>query len=153
MCLLGGLWCFLFLPARAGHAPPQVLLRVFVQTSGEGMPSTQATTIAIPPNNETIMIRTLPEVTEAELTNVQVDASQYVHFQFNSHGQISLDAVTAQNQGRILVVMLDGYIIYAPTIDEEISNGELILPHPLPPEVVKLLQDTAKRNLAQYRKN
>jgi preprotein translocase subunit SecD len=114
------------------------------------LPATQATQIALPPNGETILIRSMPEITERELVAVEPDASGAVHLRFNHEGQINLDAVTAQNQGRIMVVMLNGTIIYAPVIDEQLSNGELVLPHPLPPQVVQLLQDIAKKNVEEH---
>jgi preprotein translocase subunit SecD len=150
--LLLGLMCLLYLPARAGHSPPPLLFRVYVQTSGEGLPNTQAQTIQIPPSGETIMIRTMPEVTEADLIGVQVDAAGNVHCQFNHVGQINLDAVTAQNQGRVLVVMVNGYVVFAPTIDEEISTGELIIPPRLKTDVIQLMEKMAQRNLTSSKK-
>ena len=137
------------LPAQAGHSAPKILLNINVQTSGEGLPLNQAHSIAVPPNGETILIRTLPEITQRDLVDVQVDASDAVHFRFNHDGQVALNAVTAQNQGRILVLMLNGYILYAPVIDEQISDGELIMPHHLDPKVIQLLQETAQKNLQQ----
>jgi hypothetical protein len=149
ICLLTGLLGLLAIPAYAGHTPPQVTLRVHVQTTGDGLSPQQATTIAVPPKGETIQIRTLPEVSEGELVDAQQDSSGVVHLQFNHEGQVSLSAVTAQNQGRILVVLIDGYVMYAPIIDEQITTGELDLPRPIPPEVLLLLQARAKENVKQ----
>ena len=146
--LVVGLIPFLFLPARAGHSPPKIFMRVYVQTN-EGLPASEAQPLALPPDNEMIQVRTLPEVTEGDLIGVDTDASGAVHFHFNHRGQVNLDAVTAQNQGRILVVMIDAVIIYAPIIDEQISNGELVIPHPLNPTVLKLLQEVAQKNVEE----
>jgi hypothetical protein len=151
-CLLMGLLFLTFLPARAGHSPPKVILRVHVQTTGEGQSAMAVTTISIPPNGEQIQVRTLPEITERELVSVQQDASGVVHLLFNHSGQVSLNAVTAQNQGRILVVLIDGYVVYAPTINEQITNGELDLPRPISPQVLLLLQDVARQNVRQASK-
>ena len=148
-CLLTGLLFLTFLPAQADHSPPKVILRVHVQTTGEGQSALEVTTIAIPPNGERIQIRTLPEVTEHDLVDVQQDASGVVHLLFNHEGQVSLSAVTAQNQGRILVVLIDGVVVYAPIIDEQITNGELDLPRPIPPQVLLLLQEVARKNVKQ----
>jgi preprotein translocase subunit SecD len=150
---LAGLLLFCLSPARAGSSPPKILLRIYVQTSGEGLPGTEARQITIPPNNEAIMIRAIPEVTEGDLIAVHADAAGNIHFFFDHQGQINLDAVTAQNQGRILVVTLDGYIIYAPLIDEQISTGELVMPHPLDPKVIQALQETAQHNVEQSHKD
>ena len=42
------------LPAQAGSSPPKVLLRVNIQTTGEGLPATMATPLTLPPNGEEI---------------------------------------------------------------------------------------------------
>jgi len=80
---------------------------------------------------------------------VRQDASGVVHLLFNHVGQVNLSAVTAQNQGRILVVLIDGQIVYAPIIDEQITNGELDLPRPINPQVLQLLQEVARKNVRQ----
>ena len=149
LCL--GMLCVIFLPAHAGHAPPVVFMRVYIQTN-EGLPPTEAQPVQIPPDNEVIQVRTLPEVTERELTAVETDTTGAVHLHFDHTGQIDLDAATAQNQGRIMVVMINGIIVYAPTIDTQLSNGELILPHPLQPAIVALLQKKAQDNNAQEKR-
>jgi len=149
ICLPVGLLLFMLLPARAGHSPPTILLRVHVQTTGEGQSPQQATTIQLPPDGETIQIRTLPEITERDLVDVRQSASGGIRLLFDHDGQVALNAVTAQNEGRILVVLINGFIVYAPTIDQQITNGELDLPHPLNPQVVQLLLDEAKKNVKQ----
>jgi hypothetical protein len=152
ICLLKGWFLFLSISAHAGHTPPKIFLRVFVQTAGEGLPETQATSISIPPDGEIIQIRALPEVTERELIGVQQDASGAIHLQFNHEGIVVINAFTAQNQGRIMVLMINGIVVYAPLIDEQISTGELIIPssHPLKPEAVQLLQETAAKNVKEH---
>ncbi len=145
------LFCFFLLaaisPLWAGHTPKTLIfLRVHVQTAGEGLSAQQATTLALPPDNENIQVRALPEATESDLIDVKVDAASQVRLFFNRRGTVNLSASTAQNQGRILVVLINGQVVYAPTIDEQITNGELDIPHPLNPDVIKLLQQTAAAN-------
>ena len=149
ICLLTGFLFLTFLPARAGHSPPKVVLRIHVQTTGEGQSAQEVTTITVPPNGEQIQVRTLPELTEQELVGVQQDASGGVRLQFNHVGQVNLSAVTAQNQGRILVVLIDGYVVYAPIIDEQITSGELDIPHQMSSQIVQLLQEVAQQNVKQ----
>ena len=93
-------------------------------------------------------MRTLPELTEKNLVDVQQGASG-VRLMFDHVGQVNLSAVTAQNQGRILAVLLDGYVIYAPLIDEQITNGELDIPRQINPQIIQLLQDVARKNVKQ----
>ncbi len=139
------------LPSQAGHKPPPIILRVHVQTTGEGLPATMATTISLPPNGEQIQIRALPEATEHDLIDVQPNKDGTIRLFFDHQGQVNLNAATGDNQGRILVLLINGYVVYAPVIDEQITNGELDLPHPLNPEVVKLLQEVAKLNVKEAR--
>ena len=147
-CLFIGLLFLTFLPAQAGHSPPKVTLRIHVQTTGAGQSPQEVTTITIPPNGERIQVRTLPEVAEDELVDVWQDASG-LHLKFNHVGQVDLNAVTAQNQGRILVVLIDGYVVYAPMIDEQISNGQLDIPRPVPAQILQFLQERAQQNVKQ----
>jgi hypothetical protein len=143
MLLLIGLLVVMLQPAHAGHKPPDIFLRIYVQTTGEGLPAMQATTIVLPPNNEEIQIRALPEVTEHELIDVKPEPDGGVRLFFNHQGQVNLSAVTAQNQDRILVVMINGYVVYAPTI----ANGQLAIPHPINAQALQLLQETAQKNV------
>jgi hypothetical protein len=142
---------FVTLPVYAGKTPPKILLRIHVQTTGDGLSENQAQTVYLPPNGEPIQLRTMPEVSERNLIAVDPQPGGTLLF-FDHEGQINLSAVTAQNQGRIMVVFINGYIMYAPVIDEQITNGQLLLPHPLAPQIVKLLQDLAAKNVRNSRK-
>ena len=137
------------LPAQAGHSAPKIMFRIHVQTTGEGLSPTQAHTVLLPPNGEPIQVRALPEVTEQNLIGVETKPNGTL-FTFDHQGQINLDAVTAQNQDRILVVLLDGYIIYAPLIDQHITNGQILVPHPLSPQIIQLLKQVADKNSREH---
>jgi hypothetical protein len=145
-CILGILLLFAW-PAHAGKSPPKIVLSIHIQTTGAGLSPNEAQTVFLPPDGEPIQLRTMPEATEKNLISVDPQPGGGTMLTFDHEGQINLSAVTAQNQGRILVVLLNGYIIYAPVIDEQIANGQLLLPHPLAPQVIQLLQDVAKKNL------
>jgi preprotein translocase subunit SecD len=150
--LLLGWLVFTFLPAHAGHSPPKIILHIHVQTTGTGLSPQEATTIRVPPNGEEIQIRTFPEVTEQNLIGV-AEQNGTLRLQFDHAGSVALSAVTAQDQGRILVVILNGYVMYAPVIDEQITTGELDIPHALDPRIVALLQDVAKENIRKDNKS
>jgi hypothetical protein len=139
-------------PAHAGKTPPKILLRIHVQTTGDGLSDNQAITVYVPPNNEAVQIRSLPELSERNLVEVEPQPGGGTLLIFDHQGQVNLSAVTAEDQGRILVVFLNGYIVYAPVIDEQITNGQLLLPHPLAAPVVKLLQDVAAKNVRDMSK-
>jgi hypothetical protein len=142
---------FIALPAHAGKSPPKVLLRIHVQTTGDGLSNNQAQTVYLPPNNEPIQVRAMPEVSEHNLIAAEQRPDGTL-LTFDHEGQINLSAVTAQNQGRIMVVFINGYIVYAPVIDEQITNGQLLIPHPLAPQIIPLLQDLAAHNVRNAKK-
>ena len=139
--------------AHAGHSAPKVTLRVHIQTTGEGQSPLEATSISLPPNGEQIQLRALPEASESQLIGVQPGPNGSTRLQFNHAAQVDISAATAQNQGRILVVLIDGYVVYAPIIDEQITSGELDIPTPLDPKVVALLQEVARENVRQAAKS
>ena len=150
-CLLLGLLVFTFQAAHAGHSPPKIFFRIHVQTNGVGLSPQEATSITLPPNGEEIQIRTLPEVSEQNIISINQDAAG-VHLQFDHIGSVNLNAATSQNQGRIMVVLIDNTIFYAPVIDEQINNGRLDIPHHLTPQALALLQDVAQKNVRQQNK-
>jgi hypothetical protein len=41
------------------------------------------------------------------------------------------------------------YVFYAPIIDEQIDNGELVMPHHLDPPILQLLQQVAQENVKE----
>ena len=148
-CLPILLLLFSLAPVVAGHTPPKIFLAIYVQTTGEGLPSSQARPIQVPPDGQTILIRTIPEITEHNLIDIEEDASGSIHFRFDHDGQVDLSAVTGEYQGRILVLTINGYVFFAPLIDEQITDGELIMPHHLDPTILKLLQDVAQKNVKE----
>lgn len=140
------------LPVKAGHTPPKVTLRIHVQTAGEGQSTLEVAQVRIPPAGDTILIRAIPELSEGQLVGVAQDEAG-LHLQFNHTGTVDLNAATAQNQGRILVVFIDGNVVYAPIIDTQISNGQLTIPHQIPAQVVQLLQQVAAQNVRKSNKS
>ena len=149
---LMGLLLLTLLPARAGHSPPKVTLRIHVQTAGEGQSTLEVAQIRVPPAGDTILIRAIPEVSEIQLVGAEQDAVG-LHLQFNHTGTVDLNAATAQNQGRLLVVIIDGNVVYAPIIDTQINDGQLTIPHQIPNEVVQLLQQVAAQNIRKANKS
>ena len=147
-----GLLLLTFLPVHAGKTPPKVTLRIHVQTTGEGQSTLEVSHVRVPPDGEDILIRAIPEVSEGQLVDAEQDADG-LHLRFNHTGTVDLNAATAQNQGRILVVLVDGIVLYAPTIDTQIDDGVLNIPHQIPQQVVQLLQQVAAENVRKSNKS
>ncbi len=142
-----GLFIALF---AGGHKPPMVTLRVNIQTAGQGLSEQLALPIALPKTGETILIRSTAEVSEKNLRNIELRPDGSTVLTFDHQGRINLSTATGTNQGRYMVISIDGVVMYAPLIDIQIDDGVLILPHPLPPGVFQLLLKVAQDNSKEY---
>jgi hypothetical protein len=47
---------------------------------------------------------------------------------FNDFGRTKLEAGTSTGRGFILVVLVNGRVVYAPRVDTVITNGSILLP-------------------------
>ena len=132
----------------AAEKPP-VLLRVHLQApeGAKGM-VTVPVTLLNPP--ETIAIRSIPEVSEKDVKNVRSMADGTVVVEFDDFGKTKLEVATNTGRGLILVVIVNGRVVYAPTIDTNLTRGALALPAGaiLPPEI-EALNDARNKERAQ----
>ena len=142
-------WIFgLILWIGAAEKPP-VLLRVHLQApeGAKGM-VTVPVTLLNPP--ETIAIRNIPEVSEKDIQSVRSLADGTVVVEFDDFGKTKLEVATNTGRGLILVVIVNGRVVYAPTIDTNLTRGALALPAGsiLPPEM-EALNDARNKERAQ----
>lgn len=142
-------WIFgLILWIGAAEKPP-VLLRVHLQApeGAKGM-VTVPVTLLNPP--ETIAIRNLPELSEKEIRQVRTLADGTVVVEFDDFGKTKLEVATNTGRGLILVVIVNGRVVYAPTIDTNLTRGALALPAgSVLPEEIQALNDARNRDRAQ----
>ncbi len=110
----------------AAEKPP-FLLRVHLQAT-EGAKGMISTAVTLFQPNETIAIQSLPEVTEKEIRKVSTRADGTVLVEFNDFGRTKLEVATSTGRGMILVVLVNGRVVYAPRVDTVITNGSILLP-------------------------
>ncbi len=134
------------LACAGGHKPPPVTLTITIETSGQGMAPQQAIPVTLPASGQTIFVRAIPEITEKNLIKVELRPDGTPLLTFDHQGRINLDVSTGVNQGRFLVVLIDGVVVYAPIIDLQIKTGQLLIPHPLPLPIMDALQKVAIYN-------
>jgi len=137
-----------FLWIAAAEKPP-VLLRVHLQApeGAKGM-VTVPVTLLNPP--ETIAIRNIPEVSEKEIRAVRTLADGTVVVEFDDFGKTKLEVATNTGRGLILVVIVNGRVVYAPRIDTNLTAGALALPSgSILPEEIQALNDARNRERAQ----
>ena len=110
----------------AAEKPP-FLLRVHLQAP-EGAKGMVSVPVTLFQPNETIAIQSLPEVSEKEIRKISTRADGTVLVDFNDFGRTKLEAGTSTGRGFILVVLVNGRVVYAPRIDTVITNGSILLP-------------------------
>lgn len=142
-------WIFgLVLWIGAAEKPP-VLLRVHLQApeGAKGM-VTVPVTLLNPP--ETIAIRNIPELSEKDIRQVRALADGTVVVEFDDFGRTKLEVATNTGRGLILVVIVNGRVVYAPTIDTNLTQGALALPPgSVLPEEIQALNDARNKERAQ----
>lgn len=67
-----------------------------------------------------------------------------VSLKFNAEGSKLFAEITKNNKGKTLAIFLDGAIISAPTIQDEIPNGEAVINGTFTPKEAKVLSDSLR---------
>jgi len=140
--------CGLILWMGATEKPP-ALLRVHLQApeGAKGM-VTVPLTLLNPP--ETIAIRNIPEVSEKEIRRVKTLGDGTIVVELDEFGKTKLEIATNTGRGLILVVIVNGRVVYAPVIDTSLVQGALALPAgSIFPEEIQALNEARNKEKAQ----
>ena len=138
----------LFFWIGAAEKPP-VLLRVHLQAP-EGAQGMVTVPISLLNPPETIAIRSLPEVSEKDVRQVRTLADGTVVVDFDDFGKTKLEVATNTGRGLILVVIVNGRVVYAPMIDTNLTRGALALPAgSILPDEIQSLNDEKNKARAQ----
>ncbi|NBU68448.1 MAG: hypothetical protein EBZ83_02095 [Verrucomicrobia bacterium] len=132
----------------AAEKPP-VLLRVHLQAP-EGVKGMVTVPITLLNPPATIAIRNIPEVSEKEIRKIQSLPDGTVVVEFDDFGKTKLEVATNTGRGLILVVIVNGRVVYAPTIDTNLTRGTLALPAgSILPAEIDALNDIRNKERAQ----
>lgn len=105
-------------------------------------------TLLNPP--ETIAIRNIPEVSEKEIRRVKTLADGTIVVELDEFGKTKLEIATNTGRGLILVVIVNGRVVYAPVIDTSLIQGTLALPAgSILPEEIQALNEARNKEKAQ----
>jgi len=126
-----------------GSKPPQIYLRVYTQTDSQGSPNSIIPIQLTQPDDQ---IFAIPEATEKDLLGIVPAPGGGAILHFNEHAGMNLNAATSQGDGKIMVVVLNGRVIYSPMIDATLKT-DLLIPRGIQPQEFSLLQAVAKQNL------
>ena len=138
--LLAALCCFAFLGA-AGKKPAAFTLRVHAETTQhDGEMFAIPVTVGNPPVN--VHIEKLPIVSEREVVAFYPFPSRYgygAYFKLNNHGTKSLEALTASQRGRFLVVVFNNRPVARLLVKKEVADGIVFVPDGIAPEETYLI--------------
>lgn len=125
----------------AGAKKPVLDLRVHAEGS-----EAEAPTFAIPAtllNGKPTFLQRMPLVTQSEVESIYpfaaADGSQGVYLKLGQHGSRLLQQHSMSQQGKLLVVMLNGRMVSNLLVDRPINDGIVCIPRSLTPEDIALL--------------
>lgn len=129
------------LACLAGAKKPVLDLRVHAEGT-----EAEAPTFAIPAtllNGRPTFLQRMPLVTQSEIETIYpfaaADGSQGVYLKLGQHGSRLLQQHTMSQQGKLLVVMLNGRMVSNLLVDRPIADGIVCIPRALTQEDVTLL--------------
>ena len=111
----------------AGSQKPKFSFRVHVQ-AGDQIRDERVVPVALVAPNEIIRVHKLPALTEKYIVDAMETSNGGVILGFNQAGKHSLETVTSTEMGQILVVIMNGRVIYDAQIDMPMSSGRLLIP-------------------------
>jgi len=128
----------------AAEKPP-VLIRVHLQAS-EGARGEASVPVSLFNPPEKVAIQSLPELTEKDIQRVTTRPDGTVLLEFDDFGKTKLEVATSTGRGLILVVIVNGRVVYAPRIDTVLTRGCLLLPagSVTPEEILQANADVEK---------
>lgn len=110
----------------AAEKPP-VLIRVHLQAA-EGARGEASVPVSLFNPPEKVAIQSLPELSEKDIRKVSTRIDGTVLLEFDDFGKTKLEVATSTGRGLIMVVIVNGRVVYAPRIDTVLTNGSLLLP-------------------------
>jgi len=135
----------------AAEKPP-VLIRVHLQAP-EGAKGDISVPVSLFNPPEKVAIQSLPELSEKDIRKVSTRTDGTVLLEFDDFGKTKLEVATSTGRGLIMVVIVNGRVVYAPRIDTVLGNGCLLLPvGSVMPEEIQGLNDARNKERVQKMK-
>lgn len=131
-------------------AANDIFARFFLEADGRG-----TTVVTLPVSEVRLPISPKPVLTEFDIVNVelaQVELGRCLLFQFTPAATRDLYRLTAANQGRRLVLFLNGAPVGARRIDAPLGEGSVLIFVERSDETLPVLVANLKRTSAQLQK-
>jgi preprotein translocase subunit SecD len=134
------LWLMMLCSLWAGAPKPTITFRIHVQMTENVGGSGPVIQVALSNPPEVITVSRSPQLAETHLQSVLPTPDGGMMVQMTSTGARLLEEATLSNPGKIMVVLLNGSVVYSPVIDMPMRSGRLMVPGPIPPELISGLQ-------------
>lgn len=131
--LFGALVLGVVMDLAAGSRRPQAAFRIHVQRVETGGSTSQLFQVALTNPDQVISVGRYADISENNIQSLMPMPDGGLMVAFDSPGTKLLESVTSTNMGRILVVFLNGRVVYAPEIDIPLRSGRFLVPGPLDP--------------------
>jgi hypothetical protein len=136
--------CFLGLivspPLWAGSPKPSITFRIHIQMNESVGGSGPVIQVALSNPPEVITVNRSAQLAETHLQSVLPTPDGGMMVQTTPTGARLLEEATLSNPGKIMVVLLNGTVVYSPVIDMPMRSGRFLVPGPIPPELISGLQ-------------
>lgn len=131
---------FLAATGMAGASKPTMTFRVHVQVKEDTKGQGAVLPIALSNPQQIITVGRVPKISENHLQSVIATPDGGMMVQTSNTGARLLEEATISNPNQIMVVLLNGQVVYSPVIDIPLRSGRLLIPGPIPPELITALQ-------------
>jgi hypothetical protein len=133
------------LALTAGSSAPPIEIRFHVQAP-EGTPEKRVVPIAVTNPNEVIKVDKYAFLTEKNVRSVMKLPDGGVLLEMDASGAKVLEAITSENTGRVMVVVCNRRVIYAPLIDVALRQGRMIVPRGINDAEIQSLKKYVAKN-------
>lgn len=148
-------WLGLLLFAGCQSGPPAkdytpTLARLFLENTGD-----RSVGVTLPQSGVQVAVGSKPVFTEGDIVNVelmQVDLGKCLMFQFTPTAARDLYRVSASNQGRRLVLVLNDIAVGARRLEGPLAEGALLVFVELPDSSLPALVQNLKKTSAALQK-
>jgi hypothetical protein len=144
MCIVWGMLSFAGCqsgPAVKDYTPTRA--RFFLENTSD-----RSVGVTLPQSQVQVAVGSKPVFTEGDIVNVelmQVDLGKCLMFQFTPTAARDLYRVTASNQGRRLVLVLNDLPVGARRIEGPLGEGAVLVFVEMPDEALPVLVDNLKK--------
>ncbi|MDD5262447.1 MAG: hypothetical protein PHD76_11435 [Methylacidiphilales bacterium] len=136
-------WGVFLSAAIAGSSKPGFVLRFYLQSTTQT--GSNWTLVEVPDPPQTIAIEKYGFLSEKYIDKATLLPDGTTLIQFDSIGVNVLNTTTSANIGKIMVVVCNNRVIYAPVIDQPLTQGRIMLPG-IQPEELKQLREYIEKH-------